>query len=61
MKYLTEYLTPESVLIIFPWLVSRECLPHEPGRIEYYNKLFCLCGHLGGVSEIQISLDVSDL
>ena len=36
-------------------------LPQEPGRIEYYNQLFCLCGHLGGVSEIQTSLDVSDL
>ena len=35
-------------------------LPQEPGRIEYYNQLFCLCGHLGGVSEIQTSLDVSD-
>ena len=20
--------------------VSRECLPHEPGRIEYYNQLY---------------------
>ena len=20
----------------------------EPDRIEYYNQLFCLCGHLGG-------------
>ena len=36
-------------------------LTHEPGRIEYYNQLFCLCGHLGGVSEIQTSLDISDL
>ena len=36
-------------------------LLQEPGRIEYYNRLFCLCGHLGGVSEIQTSLDVSDL
>ena len=33
-------------------------LPQEPGRIEYY---ICLCGHFGGVSEIQTSLDVSDL
>ena len=32
-----------------------------PGCIEYYNQLFCLRGHLGGVSEIQTSLDVSDL
>ena len=46
---------------IFPWPVSRECIPQEPGRIEYYNQLFCPCGHLGGVSEIQTSLDVSDL
>ena len=30
----------------------------EHGRIEYY---ICLCGPLGGVSEIQTSLDVSDL
>ena len=38
-------------------------LPQEPDRIEYYNQLFCLCGHLGGggVSEIQTSLEVSDL
>ena len=35
-------------------------LPQEPGRSEYYDQLFCLCGHLGGVSEIQTSLDVSD-
>ena len=33
--------------VILPWPVSRECLPQEPGRIEYYNQLFCLCGHLG--------------
>ena len=33
--------------LIFPWPVSRECIPQEPGRIEYYNQLFCLCGHLG--------------
>ena len=33
-------------------------LPLEPGRIEYY---ICLCGHLYGVSELQSSLDVSDL
>ena len=32
-----------------------------PGRIECYNQLFCLCGQLGGLSEIQTSLDVSDL
>ena len=38
-----------------------QVLPHERGRIEYYNQLFCLCGHLGGVSEIQTSLDVLDL
>ena len=25
---------------IFPWPVSRECLPQEPGRIEYYNQLY---------------------
>ena len=36
-------------------------VPQEPGRIEYYNQLFCLCGHIGGVSEIQTSLDVLDL
>ena len=48
-------------IVIFPWPVSRECLPQEPGRIEYHNQLFCLRGHLGGVSEIQTSLDVSDL
>ena len=36
-------------------------LPQEPGRVEYYNQFFCLCGHLGGVSEIQTSLDVLDL
>ena len=36
-------------------------LPQEPGCIEYYNQLFCPCGHLGGVSETQTSLDVSDL
>ena len=36
-------------------------LQQEPGRIEYYNQLFSLPGHLGGVSEIQTSLDVSDL
>ena len=36
-------------------------LPQEPGRIEHYNHLFRLCGHFGGVSEIQTSLDVSDL
>ena len=34
-------------------------LPQEPGRMQYYNQLFC--GHLGGVSEIQTSLDVSVL
>ena len=33
-------------------------LAQEPGRIEYD---ICLCGHFGGVSEIQTSLDVSDL
>ena len=22
--------------------------PQEPGRIKYYNQLFCLRGHLGG-------------
>ena len=33
---------------IFPWPVSRECIPQEPGRIKYYNQLFCLRGHLGG-------------
>ena len=33
-------------------------LQQEPGRIEYY---ICLCGHLGDVSELQTSLDVSDL
>ena len=33
-------------------------LPQEPGRIEYY---ICLCGPLGGVSEIETSLDVSHL
>ena len=49
------------VFSIFPWPVSRKCKPQEPGRIEYYNQLFCLRGHLGGVSEIQTSLDVSDL
>ena len=48
-------------IIIFPWPVSRECIPQEPGHIEYYNQLFCLRGHLGSVSEIQTSLDVSDL
>ena len=26
-------------------------LPQEPGRIEYYYQLFCLCGHLGGGGE----------
>ena len=31
------------------------------GAWPYYNQLFCLCGHLGGVSEIQTSLDVLDL
>ena len=36
-------------------------LPQEPGRIEYYNQLFCLCGHLGGVSELQTAFDVSYL
>ena len=36
-------------------------LPQKPGCIEYYNQLLSLCGHLGGVSEIQTSLDVSDL
>ena len=51
----------ESVITIFPWPVSRECLPQEPDRIEYYNQLFCLRGHLGGVSVIQTSLDVLDL
>ena len=35
--------------------------PQEPGHIDYYNQLFCLCGHLGGLSEIQASFDVSDL
>ena len=33
-------------------------LLQEPGPIEYY---ICLCGNFGGVSEIQTSLDVSDL
>ena len=33
-------------------------LPQEPDRIKYY---ICLCVHLGGVCEIQTSLDVSDL
>ena len=46
---------------IFPRPVSRECIPQEPGRIEYYNQLFCVRGNIGGVSEIQTSLDVSDL
>ena len=36
-------------------------LPQEPGRIEYYNLLFCLCGHNRGVSDILTSLDLSDL
>ena len=48
-------------LHIYPWPGSRECIPQEPGRIEYYNQLFCLRGHLRGVSEIQTPLDVSDL
>ena len=52
---------PYSGNVIFPWPVSRECIPQEPGRIEYYNQLFSPRGHLGGVSEIQTSLDVSDL
>ena len=25
------------VFCIFPWPGSRECIPQEPGRIEYYN------------------------
>ena len=49
------------VQFIFPWPLSRECLQHEPGLIEYYNQLFCLCGHLWSVSEIQTSLNGSDL
>ena len=46
---------------IFPWPVSRECIPQEPGRIEYYDQLLCLRDHLRGVNEFQTSLDVSDL
>ena len=46
---------------ILSWPVSRECLQHEPDRIEYYNQLICLCGHHWGVSKIQTSLDVSEL
>ena len=48
----------------FPLASLTRVLPQEPGRIEYYIQLFCLCGHLGGgggVSEIYTSLDVSDL
>ena len=33
-------------------------LPQEPGRIEYN---ICLCGYFWSVSEIQNSLDASDL
>ena len=45
-------------LRVLPNHFGRETVP---SGIEYYNQLFCLCGHLGGVSEIQTSLDVSDL
>ena len=58
-QYRTQFVQLECN--IFPWPGSRECIPQEPGRIEYYNQLFCLRGHHGGVSEIQTSLDVSDL
>ena len=51
----------QQLQLIFPWPSSRECIPQQPGPNEYYNQLFCLLGHLGGVSEIQTSLDVSDL
>ena len=61
VKMWVRPLVHDAIHIIFPWPVSRECLSQEPGRIEYYNQLFCLCGHLVGVSEIQTSLDVSDL
>ena len=54
------YKTYRPIRHIFPWPGSRECIPQEPGRIEYYNQLFRLRGHLGGVSEIQTSLDVTD-
>ena len=37
----------EQCSCIFPWSVSPECIPQEPCRIEYYNQLFCLRGHLG--------------
>ena len=45
-------------IIFIGFLPSLASLTREPGRIEYS---ICLCGHLGGVSEIQKSLDVSDL
>ena len=33
-------LQPRHTCSIFPWLVSRDCLSLEPGRIEYSNQLF---------------------
>ena len=61
VRFFVRTIRDWNKLPFFPWPVSRECIPQEPGRIEYYNQLFCLRGHLGGVSEIQTSLDVSDL
>ena len=54
-----NYLTLHAVMAMYLPLASlTRVLPQEPGRIEYY---IYLCGHFGAVSELQTSLDVSDL
>ena len=38
VKENTQFLCAELEFSIFPWPVSRECIPQEPGRIEYHNQ-----------------------
>ena len=51
---------PLCSICIFRWPVSREYSPQKPGRIEH-SVISVYVVILGGVSEIQTSLDVSDL
>ena len=39
---LARHLMAAGMLVspILPWSVSRECLTHEPGRIEHYKQLY---------------------
>ena len=46
------------MFLYLPLASLTRVLPQELGLIDYF---ICLCGHFGGVSEIQTSLDVSDL